>query len=140
MTHTLLTKPLLCRCSKSAIICFLLLTVLLSSARAKDSANDIFSLLNLDYPGLEQVKALHKAGEEDKAAQALLDYYHHRKGIVNPAIDLNNLSISKREQKWADEALEHTFYVHDGYQPSFNYGKDINWQYWPVQDLSLIHI
>ena len=137
MTHTLLTKPLLCRCSKSAIICFLLLTVLLSSARAKDSANDIFSLLNLDYPGLEQVKALHKAGKEDKAAQALLDYYHHRKGIVNPAIDLNNLSISKHEQKWADEALEHTFYVHDGYQPSFNYGKNINWQYWPVQDNEL---
>lgn len=24
-----------------------------------------------------------------------------------------------------------------GYQPSYNYGKDINWQYWPVQDNEL---
>lgn len=97
----------------------------------------VFSLLNLDYPGLEQVKALHQAGQDEKAAQVLLSYYLQRKGIVNPAIDLNNLSISEREQKWADDALEHTFYVHDGYQPSFNYGKDINWQYWPVQDNEL---
>ena len=37
----------------------------------------------------------------------------------------------------ADDALEHTFFVHKGYQPSYNYGKDINWQYWPVQDNEL---
>ena len=29
------------------------------------------------------------------------------------------------------------FFVHKGYQPSYNYGKDINWQYWPVQDNEL---
>ncbi len=98
---------------------------------------DIFPLLNLDYPGLEQVKTLHKAGKEDEAAQALLVYYLQRTDIINPVINLKTLTISEREQKWADEALEHTFYVHDGYQPSFNYGKDINWQYWPVKDNEL---
>lgn len=27
--------------------------------------------------------------------------------------------------------------VHKGYQPSYNYGEDINWQYWPVKDNEL---
>ena len=31
----------------------------------------------------------------------------------------------------ADEALQHTFFAHKGYQPSFNYGEDIDWRYWP---------
>ena len=26
---------------------------------------------------------------------------------------------------------------HKGYQPSYNYGEDINWQYWPVKDNEL---
>lgn len=33
--------------------------------------------------------------------------------------------------------MEHTFFVHKGYQPSYNYGKDINWEYWPVKDNEL---
>ena len=45
---------------------------------------------------------------------------------------MQNIKISKEEQKWADDALEHTFFVHKGCQPSYYYGKDIN--------LSLIHI
>lgn len=119
------------------IILLLLACLFSSSLQAQATHNDIFPLLNLDYPGLEQVKALHQEGKENEAAQALLTYYRNRTGIVNPAIDVNNLQISEREQKWANEALEHTFYVHDGYQPSFNYGKDINWQYWPIQDNEL---
>ena len=71
--HILLTNHLFRRCSKPAIICLLLLAGFLSSVQAKGPASEVFSLLNLDYPGLEQVKALHKAGKEDKAAQALLD-------------------------------------------------------------------
>lgn len=115
----------------------LLIACLCLLLKAQAINKDIFPLLNLNYPGLEQVKALHQEGRENEAIQALLTYYHNRTGIVNPTIDVNNLQISKREQKWADEALEHTFYVHDGYQPSFNYGKDINWQYWPVRDNEL---
>lgn len=105
--------------------------------QAQTLDKEAFRLLNLDYPGLEQVKKHYQDGDEKAAAQALLSYYKQRKGIVNPAINLNHLSISPREQQWADDALEHTFYVHDGYQPSFNYGKDINWKYWPVEDNEL---
>ena len=78
MPHILLTNHLFRRCSKPAIICLLFLTVFLSPAQAKDSASEVFSLLNLDFPGLEEVIALHIAGIEDIAAQALLNYYLHR--------------------------------------------------------------
>lgn len=104
---------------------------------AQELRSEVFSLLNLDYPGLEQVKALHASGKDSEAASALLEYYKQRKGIRTPDVDLKRLKISQEEQKWADEALEHTFFAHKGYQPSFNYGQDINWKYWPVQDNEL---
>lgn len=105
---------------------------------AQELRPEVFGLLDLDWPGLEQVKSLHAEGRDSLAAAALLDYYRSRKDICTPEIqDVSKVKISKTQQKWADEALEHTFYVHDGYQPSFNYGKDINWQYWPVRDNEL---
>ena len=107
------------------------------SLQAQSVNEEAFALLNLDHPGLSRVKDLYGQGNSEAAAQALLEYYRNRTGVVNPAIDLNHLTLSKREQQWADDALEHTFYVHDGYQPAFNYGKDINWQHWPVKDNEL---
>ena len=104
---------------------------------AQELRSEVFSLLNLNYPGLEQVKALHASGKDSEAASALLEYYKQRKGIRTPDVDLKRLKISQEEQKWADEALEHTFFAHKGYQPSSNYGQDINWKYWPVQDNEL---
>lgn len=119
-----------------------LLTVLCCPVQSKAKSNGIdnksvFALLDLNRPGLEKVKQYCEKSDYDRASKELLKYYRTRKGVVNPDIDLNNISVSKREQKWADDALEHTFYVHDGYQPSFNYGKDINWKYWPVKDNEL---
>lgn len=119
---------------------YILLLLFLSAAAitsAQQLRKEAFDLINLDYPGLEKVKTACSARQWDEAAQALLHYYRTRTGIVHPDIDLKNLKISKEEQKWADDALEHTFFVHKGYQPSYNYGKDINWQYWPVQDNEL---
>lgn len=116
------------------VLASLMLSVL---AGAQQLQKETFGLLNLDYPGLEKVKAACEEQRWDDAASALLDYYRHREGIVHPDIDLNHIQISKEEQKWADDALEHTFFVHKGYQPSFNYGKDIDWQYWPVHDNEL---
>lgn len=107
------------------------------SAGAQELRREAFDLLNLDYPGLEKVKEACGRQDYQEAAKALLDYYRTRRDVVQPDIDLNNLKISEKEQKWADDALEHTFFVHYGYQPSFNYGKDINWEYWPVQDNEL---
>lgn len=119
---------------------YILLLLFLSAAvitSAQQLRKEALDLINLDYPGLEKVKAACNARQWDEAAQALLHYYRTRTGIVHPDIDLKNLKISREEQKWADDALEHTFFVHKGYQPSYNYGKDINWQYWPVQDNEL---
>ena len=120
---------------KIAFSLFLLVAVV--ALQAQQLKKEAFELINLDYPGLEKVKAACAQEQWNEAAQALLDYYRNRTGINHPDIDLKNLKISKEEQKWADDGLEHTFFVHKGYQPSYNYGKDINWQYWPVQDNEL---
>lgn len=106
-------------------------------ADAQQLRQEAFELINLDYPGLEKVKAACSRQKWEAAAQELLNYYRSRAGITHPDIDLKNLTISREEQKWADDALEHTFFVHKGYQPSYNYGKDINWEYWPVKDNEL---
>lgn len=99
---------------------------------------EVFDLIDLDRSGLENVKALHQNGQDAEAASALLDYYRGRKGIVTATIrDLSKVKISPEEKKWADEGLEHTFFVHYGYQPSYNYGEDINWKFWPVKDMEL---
>lgn len=116
----------------------LLLVLPVSAKKSAEKINaQAFELLDLDRPGLETVRALYKKGKLEKAATALLDYYRQRKGIVDPDIDLNKIEVSKTDQKWADDALEHTFYAHKGYQPSYNYGKDIDWKYWPVKDNEL---
>lgn len=119
---------------------FLLMTStqLMAAREEGEKVNtDVFSIINLDYPGLEAVKAEYQKGNEKKAAELLLNYYRTRTGIHNPDVDMKKITVSARQRKWADDALEHTFYVHDGYQPSYNYGKDINWKYWPVKDNEL---
>ncbi|AHF16202.1 heparin-sulfate lyase HepC [Niabella soli] len=98
-----------------------------------------FAILNLDYPGLEQVKADVQAQHYDAAATALLAYYKKKSNKREPDfsaaeedVDLNR-SIDKATRAAADSALLHKFQPHKGYG-FFYYGKDINWQYWPVKD------
>lgn len=98
---------------------------------------EVFTRLDLNRPGLEKVKKFHAKGQDEAAAKALLQYYRNRQGVKHPEVNLEKVTISKTEQKWADEALEHKFFAHKGYQPSYFYGKDINWQYWPVKDNEL---
>ena len=119
------------------LIMLFVIACVTNGAKAQELKSEAFSLLNLDYPGLEKVKALHEQGKEKEAATALLDYYRARSNVKNPDLDLKKITISKQEQQWADDAMEHTFFVHKGYQPSYNYGKDINWEYWPVKDNEL---
>jgi heparan-sulfate lyase len=54
-----------------------------------------------------------------------------------PDFDPDTSNITPTEQKWADDALNHVFFVHSGYQPSYFYGDDIDWTYWPVKDNEL---
>lgn len=109
---------------RTFLIINLVLCMLVSlNANAKKQTEKVnaqaFELLVLDRPGLETVKAMYKKGKTDKAAAALLNYYRQRTSIVDPDINLNNIKVSKRKRQWADDALEHTFYVHDGYQPAY---------------------
>ena len=97
----------------------------------------VFSLLDLARPGLERVAALHAAGDDTAAAEALLDYYRRRTGVICPEANLADITITPDEQRWADEAMHHRFFVHKGYQPSYFYGDDIDWEYWPVKDNEL---
>ena len=115
-----------------------LLAASVSSVQAQALRAEVFDLLDLDRPGLEKVKADHGKGDDAAAACDLLEYYRARKNIRTPEIrDVSKVRINKEQQQWADDALNHTFFVHYGYQPSFNYGEDIDWKYWPVQDNEL---
>lgn len=116
------------------IICTLLLSF--SNSSAQENAN-LYKQLNLDYQGLERVKKAYDRGDIEKADKELLKYYRNRKGIELNGLDVNNVTISESEQQWADESLEHKFYAHKGYRPSYFYGDDINWRYWPIEDNEL---
>ncbi len=106
------------------------------TAGAADTVR-VLDALDLTMPGLEKVAELHAAGNDSAAAVELLNYYRARKGFDTGGVNPDKVKVSKTDRKWADDAMEHTFFVHKGYQPSFNYGKDINWKYWPVQDNEL---
>ncbi|MCQ2135415.1 MAG: heparinase II/III family protein [Bacteroidales bacterium] len=99
-------------------------------------AQTVFDRLDLDSPALEKVASAHKRGDDSLAARELLDYFRSR-GVEYPGFDSNAPKASQEELRWADEALEHRFFVHKGYQPSYFYGDDIDWTYWPVKDNEL---
>lgn len=119
-------------------ILFAVLVAFTASAQAPQLKPEVFDLLNLEHAGLEKVKALHSEGNDAEAAAELLSYFKGRKGVATREIrDISKVKITKEHQQWADDALEHVFFVHKGYQPSFSYGEDINWKYWPIKDNEL---
>lgn len=115
----------------------IIVATILSATLYAQAPKEVFDILNLDYKGLERVKTLLMDRDSVSAREALLDYYRQRKGAVAPNIDTSNITLSDQERRWADEALVHKFFVHSGYQPSFFYGDDIDWEYWPVKDNEL---
>ena len=98
---------------------------------------ELFSLFDRHHPGLESVYEAFDAGDTLQAAERLVEYFRTRKGVVCPGFDPEAVELSEEHRRWADEALEHRFFVHSGYQPSLFYGEDINWEYWPVRDNEL---
>lgn len=101
----------------------------------------VFEVLNLDYSGLEGVKALYEADQYYLAAQALLEYYRNRTDVVNTNVNLIAPSITDEEQVRADKALsenEYHFYV-EGYNEgeipnSYLSGSKIDWTLNPSGD------
>ena len=98
---------------------------------------DLFSLLNPGFKGLEEVFKLHRSGKDQEATEALLQYFKKRTSVINPEVNLERIHISSEEQQYADDAMDHKFFSHEGFKPSLFYGKDINWNYWPVHDNEL---
>lgn len=68
----------------------------------------LFKVINLDYPGLEQVKAWYETGNYYSASKALLEYYRGRIGIINPYVSLN--SITTQQARYAELALAENGY------------------------------
>lgn len=125
---------------KTTMALFLLfVTVCFSNAQETAINKESFEAVNLTYPGLEKVNQLYNAAKYNEAAEALLTYYRNRKKIKNPDFNVGDEArfrgkdIGKANQEKADNALLHLFKPQKGYG-FFDYGKDINWDYWPVKD------
>lgn len=115
----------------------LLLAVIAPITLSARQAEGLFDCIDLGRPELEEVRRLVENGNQTEAQEALLRHFLLREGFHSPNLDLENITLSDEQRRWADEALEHKFFVHSGYQPSFFYGEDIDWQYWPVKDNEL---
>ena len=124
---------------KTIISLLLFTTAYFTHAQEKQLTKESFDVVNLHYPGLENVNQLYNSGKYDEAARALLNYYRERRKIKNPDFNVGDETrfrgkdIGKTNQLKADNALLHQFQPHKGYG-YFDYGTDINWDYWPVKD------
>lgn len=119
-------------------LCIVLSTVLSSQNKSKINA-EVFELLDLNIAGLEQVKNQVKQLNYEKAAKELLQYYRSRTHIKHPEVNASEKDswlgkeIGKSDLEKADKGMEHKFFIHKGYG-YLDYGKDIDWTYWPVKD------
>ncbi|MDE5622667.1 MAG: heparinase, partial [Alistipes sp.] len=105
--------------------------------RIAGDEKSLYDLLDLDRPGLKAVKKAVAKGDIAAADQELLKYFRSRKNVKIYGLDIEELDLTQEEQMMADQSLEHKFYAHKGYQPSYFYGDDIDWRYWPVKDNEL---
>ena len=119
--------------SRKFIPFLLSVSVCFAACTSGDGMQDVFALLDLERPGLEEVKAYCDRGRWKDASEALLAYYRTRQGISIPGHD--SREASEKDRIYADDALKHTFHVLE--DTVWNYGKDINWEYWPVKDIEM---
>ena len=75
----------------------------------------LFEVINLDYPGLEKVKAYYDKKDYVSATSELFEYYRNREDVTNPNINLGQTSIGDFNKNIADQALEYRFYIKDKY-------------------------
>lgn len=105
----------------------------------ENTEDNLFYILNLNYHGLEEIKSLHEAGDDEAAMNKLLTYYRNRTQVTNPNL---SSTLSQAEQGYADYAIkEFRFYVNDNYLEDKNkkipYSLQnddytINWEFSPV--------
>jgi heparan-sulfate lyase len=83
----------------------------------------VLSFLNLDYPGLEKVKAAAKAKQLDVAEQELLAYFKATRAAKADA----SAKLGKQDQLHADDALRHYFRGNKDVHPPVFRGAKIDW-------------
>lgn len=83
----------------------------------------VLSLLNLDHPGLEQVKAAAAANRPDSAGRLLLEYFRTTRAAG--AADPGGLDATQRRH--ADDALRHCFRGNGDVFPPVFRGARIDW-------------
>lgn len=91
------------------------LPLIIEPGKTDGVEQDIFALLNLDYPGLEEVKAYCEAEDYGNAAARLLQYYRERP-VYNPNVNLLQTTASETEISYADQASkegEYRFKVYE---------------------------
>ena len=124
---------------KICILATLLLAVFFVKAQHPGVSKESFDMINLDYPGLEKVKKAVLGADYNKAAKELLTYYRNRTFVKHPDYKVAERNqffgkpIAAADLEKAENALQHKFQPLTGYD-FFDYGKDINWEYWPVKD------
>lgn len=119
---------------KKQLIGFILFSMVsVCLAQKQTDTITYFSSLNLEYKGLEPVNGWYKQKNYTQAAQALLSYFRNREDIKAEYQNGKSIKLREEDRLKADNALLHKFQPHKGYG-FFDYGKDINWQLWPVKD------
>lgn len=107
---------------------------LLPENKPNDVINEnLFSVINLDYPGLEKVKEHYEAKEYYLASKELLKYYRERTDVINPNVNLMNVSITDFDQNVADQALDYRFYVR-GFKQNIEEEKEIYYSFLDDKD------
>lgn len=116
-----------------------LLLLLFTWAKAQTALQkESFRHINLDYPGLEKVKMAFNNAKYEDAGHALLTYYRQKLGgkpdLSNLEIPVDtNSALDSKTKEVAEKALMHLFKTQEAYG-YFDFGKDINWQLWPIKD------
>lgn len=107
----------------------------MSSAIAYDNSEvdtEVFELLDLDYPGLEQVRQAYEKKRYSLAAGALVEYFRNRTSVVNPEVDVAGQKMYNEDRRIAAQALEHRFCVRRGHWYESLDGTE--YTYWDFDD------
>ena len=107
------------------------------------SPKRLFSLLDLNTPGMEKVREAAQAANYTRAEEELLRYIRDRDNVNTSSLWNNRAKheasyANKEEMTIADDALKHLFGGHPGDPermfPAQQFGKDIDWKSDAVKD------
>lgn len=112
----------------------------LPSPKPNDAVDPrLFEVVNLDWPGLENVKKYYEEDKHYLAAQALLEYFRLRTNVENPNLSLVNVTSTATDKNKADYAKQYRLFVNNYYEDAaaekpYLHKKDgaIDWTYNPA--------